>query len=310
MQSFRDLRLFLKVIQTGSFSAAGRATGMSPAAVSRRINQLEQELGVRLLYRTSRKLTLTEVGTIYRQKAAEIVDRIDHLDGIVSEYQDTPRGLLHVHTRVSMGVMFLAKALPEFQRQYKDIQVKLWLTEDPRDLIEHKIDVALRLGNLDEPSLAVRKLWDASPRCLFASPAYLAASPPLETPQDLANHNCLTYLDGKFEDARAHWRFRNAHGDMDEVEVSGTLQVNNPEVLRQSVLAGLGICLLPQWCFERDVEEGRVVRLLPEYSITATTFDHHFYIVYERSRYISPKIRVFVDFLVKRFRELDPLPQD
>lgn len=301
MKSLRDIRLLLKVIQAGSFSAAGRQTGLSPAAVSRRISMLEQELGVRLMYRTSRKLTLTEVGQTFIAKASDIIDRLDELEGLVAEYQQTPRGLLHVHTRVSMGVQFLARALPAFQRRYPDIEVKLWLTEDPQDLIENKIDVAIRLGNLDEPSLAVRRLWDASPRVLVASPSYLDRHPAIGHPNDLLQHNCLTYLDGRFDDGRALWRFRRGGTDL-EIRVSGTLQVNNPEVLRQSVLAGCGICLLPIWCYEHDLALGTIVQILPDYSATPSTFDHNFYIVYELSRYVSPKIRVFVEFLVEYFK--------
>ncbi len=247
MQSLRDIRLFLKVIQAGSFSAAGRNTGQSPAAVSRRISMLEHELRVQLLYRTSRKLSLTEVGTTFASRAMDIIDKIDELEELIGEYRDTPRGLLHVHTRSSIAMRYLSPALVEFQRKYPDIHVKLWLTEDPQDLIENKIDVAIRLGNLDEPSLAVRRLWTASPRVIVASPDYLARHAPITCPQDLAGHNCLTYLDGKFDDGLALWRFRKDSQPEMEVRVRGTLQVNNAEVLHESVRNGVGLCLLPIW---------------------------------------------------------------
>lgn len=296
MDSLRDIRLFMRVVSAESFSAAGRQCGLSPAAVSRSMSMLEQALGVRLMYRTSRKLTLTEAGHTLYQKAAKILEEVDELQSVLSEYQKTPSGLLHVHTRVAIAQYFLASVLPRFQEQYPAIQVKLWLTEDQEDLIKNKIDVALRLGNLDEPSLAVRRIWDGSPRVLLASPAYVQRHPTINEPNDLQRHNCLTYLDGRFDDGRALWRFRKDQEET-EVRVSGTLQVNNAEVLRQSTLAGCGICLLPLWCFQDDIEQGRIIRLLPDYHITPSTFDHQIYIVFEKSRYISPKIRAFVDFL-------------
>lgn len=296
MESLRDVRLFTKVVHARSFSAAARQTGVSPAAVSRRISMLEQDLGVRLIYRTSRKLTLTEAGQTLYESAVKILNQVDELNSVISEYQDSPRGLLHVHTRVAIGSQFLGKILPKFQARYPDIQVKLWLTEDHQDLIENKIDVAIRLGNLDEPSLAVRRLWEGSPRILVASPEYLRRSPAVVHPNDLPQHNCLTYLDGRFDDGRALWRFRGCGEDL-EIRVSGTLQVNNAETLRESALAGSGICLLPVWCFEDDLAEGRIEQLLPQYEATPSTFDHHIYIVFEKSRYVSPKVRAFVDFL-------------
>lgn len=296
MESLRDVRLFAKVVHAGSFSAAGRQCGLSPAAVSRRISMLEESLGVRLIYRTSRKLTLTEAGETLFENAVKILNQVDELQSVISEYQQSPRGLLHVHTRVAIGVQFLARVLPRFQERYPEVEVKLWLTEDHQDLIENKIDVAIRLGNLDEPSLAVRRLWDGSPRILLASPDYLRRHPPITQPSDLSRHNCLTYLDGRFDDGRALWRFKKG-GDESEIRVTGTLQVNNPEALRQSALAGCGICLLPLWCFENDLDLGRIVPVLPQYEVTPSTFDHHIYVVFEKSRYVSPKIRAFVDFL-------------
>lgn len=305
MESLRDVRLFAKVVHAGSFSAAGRQSGLSPAAVSRRIAMLEESLGVRLIYRTSRKLTLTEAGETLFENAVKILNQVDELQSVISEYQQSPRGLLHVHTRVPIGVQFLAKVLPRFQKQYPEVQVKLWLTEDQQDLIENKVDVAIRLGNIDEPSLAVRRLWDGSPRLLLASPEYLRRHPPIMQPSDLARHNCLTYLDGRSDDGRALWRFKNG-ADERELRVTGTLQVNNPEVLRQSVLAGCGICLLPLWCFENDLRLGRIVQVLPQYEATPSTFDHHIYVVFEKSRYVSPKIRAFVDYLSENARFFDP----
>ncbi|MDQ8727185.1 LysR family transcriptional regulator [Bradyrhizobium sp. LHD-71] len=300
METLRNIRLFLKVVQTGSFSAAGRVIGLSPASVSRQMNALEQALGIRLIYRTSRKLTLTEVGQLYYERASDIIQEFDTLESIVSEHQTKPRGLLHVHTRVAIGTRLLASALPAFYEHFPDIRVKLWLTEEPRDLIEHKIDVAIRLGNLDEPSLAVRKLWNASRRIIFASPVYLANSPKLDHPDDVLKHRCLTYLDGRFDDGSALWRFRDK-GGIREIRVTGPIQVNNPELVRECALAHMGLGLLPKWSIWDELQSGRLVEVLPSWPVSPGTFDHNIYAVYERSRYVPLKVRTFVNFLVGFF---------
>jgi len=300
VETLKNIRLFIKVVQAGSFSAAGRLIGLSPASVSRQINALEHALGVRLIYRTSRKLTLTEVGQMYFERASDIINELDALESVVSEHQTKPRGLLHVHTRVSIGTRLLSSALPAFNEHFPEIKVKLWLTEESRDLIEHKIDVAIRLGNLDEPSLAVRKLWDASQRIIFASPTYLATHPIIDRPDDLLQHSCLTYLDGRFDDGSAMWRLRNRAGTKD-LRVTGPIQVNNPELVRECALANMGLGLLPKWCIWDELQSGRLVHVLPDWQTSPTTFDHNIYAVYERSRYVPLKVRTFVNFLVGFF---------
>jgi DNA-binding transcriptional LysR family regulator len=302
METLETMRLFVRIAHSESLSAAGRAFGLSPATVSRRVNALESEFGVRLINRTSRRHALTEAGQLYLEKAARILADIDALAGQLSEHQTSPRGLLHVHTRVSVGRHFLAPLLPEFLTRYPEVTLKLWLTEESCDLVENGIDVAIRLGNLDEPLLAMRKLADASERILFASPAYVARHAPVRTPEDLLQHNCLTWpLDGRHEEGDALWQFRGPGGRR-ELRVSGSLQVNNGEVLREAALAGLGIALLPVWCVAAEIATGQLIRVLPDWQATPTTFDHCIYAVYQRHRHVSPKVRALVDFLAQSLR--------
>lgn len=303
METLRDMRLFVKVAHSDSFSAAGRAFGLSPASVSRHVNALEGRLGVRLINRTSRRLALTEAGHLYLEKAMRILAEIDALAGQLSEHQARPRGLLHVHTRVAIGTHFLTPVLPDFLARCPELTVKLWLTEEPRDLVENGIDVAIRLGNPAEPLLVLRKLTDASERILFASPAYLERNPPIREPEDLLHHNCLTWpLDGRHEDGRAAWLLRGADGTR-ELRVSGSLQVNNVDVLRQAALAGIGVALLPVWCVAGDLAAGRLRRVLPHWQATPTTFDHCLYAVFQKTQHVPAKVRVFVDFLARALRE-------
>ena len=302
METLQNMALFVRVAQTGSFSAAGRAVGLSAASISRHINAIEQALGVRLIERTSRRHALTEAGHLYLEKAARICDLANELADQVSELQTRPRGLLHVQTRVAVGATYLAPVIPAFLTRYPDITLKMSLNEDNRDLIENKIDVGIRLGNLDEPLLMCRKISAGGERILFASPAYLSRRPEIRQPEDLRHHNCLTWpLDGRFEQGEACWQFRNASGTR-ELRVSGNLQVNNTAALHQAALAGVGIALQPIWCVEDDIACGRLVRILPEFEVTPTTFDHHIYAVYRKAPYLPPKIRVFIDFLANAFR--------
>ncbi|PZW37841.1 DNA-binding transcriptional LysR family regulator [Humitalea rosea] len=299
METLQGMRLFVRVANSESFSAAGRAFGLSPASVSRSINTLETQLGVRLVHRTSRQLALTEAGQLYLHKAVLILADIDALTEQVAQHQARPRGLLHVHTRVSIGRDYLGPLLPGFMTRYPEVTVKLFLTEEPRDLLDNNIDIAIRLGNLDEPDLAVRKLSDAAERILFASAAYLDRHGALDEPEALLRHNCLTWpLDGRFEDGHAVWQFRDVRG-VRELRVTGGLQANNGDVLREAALAGMGIALLPIWCIAADLAAGRLRRLLPQWEVTPTTFDHGIYAVYHRTRHVPPKIRVFVDYLVQ-----------
>ncbi|GGG24024.1 LysR family transcriptional regulator [Caldovatus sediminis] len=303
METLRDMRLFVRVAHSESFSAAGRAFGLSPASVSRHVNALESRLGVRLIHRTSRRLALTEAGHLYLERATRILAEIDALAGQLSEHQARPRGLLHVHTRVAIGTHFLVPVLPEFLVRHPELTVKLWLTEEPRDLIENGIDVAIRLGQPVEPLLALRKLSDAAERILFASPAYLERHGPIREPGDLLHHNCLTWpLDGRHEDGRAAWLFRGPGGTQ-ELRVAGTLQVNNVEVLREAALAGIGVALLPVWCVAGDLAAGRLRRVLAQWEVTPTTFDHCLYAVYQKTQHVPAKIRVFVDFLARALRD-------
>nr|WP_249730135.1 substrate binding domain-containing protein [Chelatococcus sp. YT9] len=184
------------------------------------------------------------------------------------------------------------------------LRVKLWLSEEPREVIENKIDVAIRLGNLDGPLLSVRKLAAGNPRILFASPEYLAHQPPIREPEDLLHHNCLTWpLDGRFENGSAIWKVRT-NGVVRELRVSGSFQANSNDMIRRAALAGLGVGLLPEWTCDEDIRAGRLVAILRGLEITPTTFDHNIYAVFQRSVYMPLKVRLLIDHLVAYGRTL------
>lgn len=304
MEALQTIRLFMKVADLGSLSAAGRASGLSPASVSRQIKALEQSLGVRLINRTSRRLALTEIGQLYRERGLSILEQLDDLTDRVVEHQTSPRGLIHLHTRLSIADVFVMPALPSFLAAWPEVRVKLWLSEEPREVVENKIDVAIRLGNLDEPLLSARKLAPGNPRILFASPEYLASQPPIRVPEDLLRHNCLTWpFDGRFEDGNAIWKVRS-NGSVRELRVSGSFQANSTDMIRCAALSGLGVGLLPEWTCDADIKAGRLVAILRGLEITPTIFDHNIYAVFQRSVYMPLKVRLLIDHLVAFGRDL------
>ena len=306
MDTVEGMRVFTRVVQAGSLSAAGRAMGMSSASVSRKISTLEQTVGAKLLNRTSRKLALTMVGHAYFEKACSILEQIEAATASISEQQASPRGILTVHTRSSIGQKFLFQALPAFQLRYPDITLKLCLSEESASLIDDKIDVAIQVGPPDEPSLTMRRLSSGVERVLYASPTYLSGHPEIRTPQDLLHHNCLSFpVPGGPEDGQAVWYCRDAEGTK-ELRVKGTLVANDAQALHSAVLAGIGVSLMPAWLVSDDLGFGRVRRILPQYEFTATVFDHALYAVFTERQLMMPKVRVFVDFLVDVFRKQAP----
>ena len=307
MDATEAMRVFTRVVRAGSLSAAGRSMGMSSASVSRKISALEQATGARLLERTSRKIALTQVGELYYEKSCQILDQLDALTDAMSAHQGVPAGLLTVHTRVSIANAFLTDALPGFLKRYPGIKIRLWLTEEPRDVLDSKVDVSIRIGVPDDPAMMMRRLSSGTDRVLFASPAYLRNRPPIRHPQDLLQHNCLSIpQEGDLEDGQSSWFYRD-HSGVRELRVSGSLQVNDVPMLRNAALEGIGIALLPTWLVADDLRVGRIRRILPEYQMTPTGFDPALYAVFPRTPQMTPRMRVFLDFLVETFgqREAD-----
>jgi DNA-binding transcriptional LysR family regulator len=298
MDTLFSMQLFLRVVQAGSFSAAGRQVGLSPASVFRHINALEDRLGTRLLNRTSRKLSMTEAGALYCSGVDQILAEMNDIETQVAQLQVAPHGTLRVHCRMSLGAQHLAPALPAFLARYPDLRIDLSLTDRCADLAEENIDVAIRIGKMPDSPLLVRKIA-SSTRIVCASPAYLDAHATPEHPTDLAAHNCLAF---RGPAAQAVWRFLDGKA-LIEMHVSGSLQADNAEVLRLAALGGLGVALLPEWCIGADLKAGRLRALLPGFEATPFSFDSGIYVVTQKSRHRSMKVQLFIDFLIRLFRE-------
>ena len=305
MNSVEGMRVFTRVVRAGSLSAAGRAMGLSSASVSRKIAALEDSVGARLLNRTSRRIALTEVGEMVFEKACEILDQIDALSNAVSADRGKPSGLLTVHTRASIAAEFLAEALPAFLKTYPDIKLRLWLTEEPRDVLDSHIDVNIRIGRPTESSLMIRRLSRGTERVLFASADYLKSHPPIRHPTDLLRHNCLSIpQQGVLEVGLSSWYYRDQSG-VHELRVSGSLQVNDVPTIRNAAIEGVGVALLPVWLVAEPLKTGKVHRILPEFELTPTGFDPAIYAIFARDPVMPLKLRVFLDFLVETFAARD-----
>ena len=293
MDRLAAMRAFARVAETRSFSEAARRLRVSKSVLSRQVAALEAELGVRLFHRTTRALTPTEIGQAYYQRVSRILADIDEAEQSVGLLQGAPRGRLKVNAPMSFGYLHLAPALPDFLSACPEIEVELAMNDRTVDLIEEGFDVAVRIGRLSDSSLVARKL--APMRLVVcASPAYLAERGAPATPADLKHHDCLLYSN---EPAPEEWRFTTPEGNPWAATVHGRLCANNGDTLRIAALRGLGFVRLPTFIVGRDLQAGALVSVLADY----VAQDSGLYAVYPQARHLSPKVRVFVDFLGERF---------
>ena len=287
MESFNAIPVFVTVLECGSFSAAAKKLGVSKAAVSKRVTQLEKQLGVTLLYRTTRKLSLTEAGERYFESAKRSVKHAKEAEDAVMQLQSAPQGRLRINAPMSFGRLHLAPLIPRFIQQYPDITIDLVMDDRVVDLIDGGFDVAIRAGNLPDSSLVARKLAPMH-SILCASPAYLKKHTLPQTPEDLSQHNCLCYSYSGNE-----WTFI-LNGEPSAIQISGNYQVNNSEALREALLQGLGIARVPTFVVGPDITSGKLITLLDEYPLASLTL----YALFPERQYLPKKVRVFIDFMV------------
>ena len=294
MDDVSRLRVFVRVVEAGSFSAAGRQLGLVPSSVSRRVAELEDELGARLFHRTTRKLSLTEAGRTYHERAAKILLDVEEARLAVTGADGAPSGILRLTAAASVGRLHLVPALAAFHELHPAVKVMLVMTDRMVDLVDEGLDLAVRVGRQRDSSLVARRIG-TSLRLVCASPAYLARAGVPETPADLARHDCLTF--------RAHpgsnlWRFQGPDGPV-EARVTGPLFANDGEALAAAAVAGMGLVLLPEWLVGPDIREGRLRVVLPDFR--AVPDDSPLYAIYPHQRHLPLKVRAFIDFLVDRF---------
>ena len=292
MDKLASLRAFVKVVELGSFSEAGRQLRLSRSAISKYIGELEQSLGVQLLNRTTRHASPNENGQAYFERALSILSDLDAADQAVAQLQSTPRGLLRVNAPMSFGTLQLGSAIADFMAQYPELQIQLVLSDDLVDPVQDGFDVTLRIAELESSSLIARKIAPIDRR-VCASPAYLDRHGVPVHPNDLRGHVSLTYgflLTGN------QWKLTGEGGDH-WIQPSWSLCVNNAEVLRDAAIKGRGVALLPTFIAGAALRAGLLRSILDAYQAPPLTL----YAIYPPTRHLSVKVRLFIDFLVERF---------
>lgn len=295
MDSLATLRLYTKVVELRSLSAAARTLGLTPSSVSRQLSELEESLGVRLVNRTTRRLHITEAGELYYQRATRILLDLEDANLAVTRLQAAPRGSLNVTAPSSFGRLHIAPALPEFFARYPEVSVEITMSDTIVDLLAAEVDIAIRITSLQDSGFIARKLANDQ-RVMCASPAYLEHRGTPTRLQEMRNHNCLVYA---YKRGATTWRMRTENG-VEEVEVQGNLRTNSGEALLICTLAGLGVCLQPMWRVAPFLKDGSLVQLFPGYPVSTSSLDTGIYAIYPHKHHLSPKVRVFIDFLIER----------
>ncbi|WP_426103674.1 LysR family transcriptional regulator [Massilia sp. TSP1-1-2] len=285
-----DVALFVRVCATHNLSAAGREFGLSPAASSARMAQLERALGARLLHRTTRQITLTQDGEAFLERAVPLLDAAEQAASSVGGADRQPQGLLRVAASVSFGRLHLMPALADFLARYPGIRLDLRLSDRVIDMAVHGIDVAVRIGALRDSALVARTLAP-SRMWLCASPAYLEQFGTPARPEDLADHACLV-LEGTNP-----WRFMEGDKVL-SVRVGGRLQSDNGEANRDAAIAGLGIALQATWAMYQQIKSGQLVRVLAGFPLAGESVVSAQYL---NRNFLPPKTQVFIDYFAARF---------
>lgn len=293
MDHLSDIAVFVRVVERGSFTAAADDLELSKAAVSKYVSRLEAGLGVRLLNRTTRKLTLTEAGeTLYRGSSGALAELATAEAG-VRELSGQPRGRLRVTVPVLFGTEFLAPRLCEFMREYPDIELDLELENRVVDLVAERFDVGIRMTTLSDSSMVARRLADVA-LVTAATPAYLAERGTPSTPADLRDHKCLVYSVVR---TPSEWHYLHPDGRAESVKVVGNYRCNSDQMLKRAALEGHGVLRMPELFIADELRDKRLVRILDDYALPPFTLAA----VFPTRTNLAPKARVFVEFLARHF---------
>lgn len=300
MPYLESLRVFVRVVELGSITAGGRDLRMTPAVASKRIKELERRLNVRLFNRTTRKLTPTEIGNAFYDHARQVVQSLEDAEAAVSSFSQHPHGAVRVSAPLGVGKRILAPLVPEFVDLYPDVSVRLRLSDRKVDIVEDSLDVAFFVGRPPDSNLKMRKIMD-TPRVLCAAPAYLERYGAPRTAEDLRLHNCLLLRYPRSPEW--YWTLVTADGPL-KLEVAGSYDADDGDVLTAWALAGRGIVNKPRFDIAEHLANGALVELLPETPPEPALFG----CLYPHRRLQDSKVRLFIDFVLERCRGLPAIP--
>jgi len=292
-RSTSDLAFFVAVAKAGSLTAAARKLDLTTAAASKRLSALENHLGVRLLNRTTRRVSLTHEGEVYFENAQRIIEDIESLESRLSSTRAAPQGLLRVNAPLGFGRSYIAPAISEFAKRYNSVQVQLMLTDRPLVMADEAIDVGIRFGEVPDSRLIARRIA-VNRRLICAAPAYIAKHGRPQTPDDLAKHSCIVLRQN--ETGQGLWKFTRGNKAY-SVKVRGPLSSNDGEVVLKWALDGHGVVMRAEWDLAKYIRSGRLELLLEDYALPPADI----YAVYPERHNLSAKVGAFIDFLIERF---------
>ena len=295
MESLTDIAVFVQVVDSGSFTSAAQRLDISKSVVSKYITRLEGHLGARLLNRTTRRLSLTEVGRVFYERSRKGLIDIQEAQLEVSRLQSEPRGLLRINTPMSFGILHIAPALPEFTAQYPEVTVDMNLDDRKVDVIEEGFDISVRISDLPDSSLVARRIAPCR-HAIVAAPSYIEQRGEPSSPDDLRDHNIITY---RYQESAQLWHFRTPDNKTTSAAVSSTVTMNNSLAIRSALLEGAGIARIPTFVVGGDIQAGRLIPLLSNYE----TLEVAIFVVYPQRQHLSPKVRAFVDFIAKKITD-------
>ena len=293
MDIFASMKVFAAVVDAGSFAAAADRLGMSKAMASKSVSNLEDHLGTRLLNRTTRRLSLTESGSVFYQRCIQILADVAEAEQVAGRLTAAPRGTLKVTMPLAFRLHRLGALVADYVARYPEVRLDLSLSDRRVDLVEEGFDLAIRIGALPESGLIARKL-SSERSVICASPAYLQRHGTPRTPEDLARHSCLGY---SYTNSGDEWRLQNSvTGETRSVPITGAIKADNGDMLRQAALCGAGLIFQPLFIVTEDLQAGRLVQVLADYP--APELGIH--ALYPSRKHLSAKVRTFVDFLAER----------
>ena len=297
MSQTLDLQFFYLLANKGSLVATARELGITPPAVSKRLTLLEARLGIRLVNRTTRSMSLTSEGELYFSHAARILTQIDELEQLLSSSRATPKGLIRVNASLGFGRRHIGPALAAFFAQYPEVEIQLEISDHPLDLATHGFDLGIRFGSLPDATFHARKIA-SNRRLLCASPLYLDKYGTPQKLADLHQHNCIFIRQN--ESPYGVWSFTHG-GHTENIKVQGALGCNDGEVALNWALEGYGVLLRAEWDIARYVRSGRLRLVLEDQTPTRADV----YAVYPQQLHLSARVRSLIDFLIERFKHLD-----
>lgn len=286
------LRLFIRIAATHNISLAGNELGLSPPVASMHMNKLEEALGVKLLHRTTRKVSLTEEGREFLPHAEEVLNAVDSAKASVGAGSFTPQGTIRVTAPASFGRMHIVPALKGFIEEYPELTIDLRQSDSFVDMVEGGFDIAIRNASLSDSTMVARKLA-GDKRIICASPQYIEKHGEPKTPQDILNHQCINLI------GIDSWTFNTPSGQR-KIKAKGAIRIDNGESIRDACVDGVGLTICSIWCAYKELKKGNLVQVLKDYPLESDTA---IWAVYPSSRLLAPKVRAFIDYFINFYGE-------